>query len=203
MSDRDKAQYIKKRKRMMEDHEYYLRELERRRKKYWLENGKTPEEAEALSKRREEKVDAGIREQLHPPLHGETMAETIRRYNLKAEKAIKEAERDRKEKWGGLHRYEAAMKFIREGMSDDEIIERIGLYKDYEDGTKHPDYKLLRVYKNVAAGRISEGHDVMPGEVWRWINGFTDGAENSDGLGGESGEDKISDGSDCRSDGSA
>lgn len=75
-------------------------------------------------------------------------------------KADLRAKRDRKEKWRGMHRYDALMTFIREGMPDDEIIRRIGIYKDGSRGepTTKPDYKTLEVFKRIAAGKISRGH---------------------------------------------
>ena len=131
------TKYQKMREKLMADPEKYQEYLEKRR----LQRKQRMQELEP-----------------RPPLPGESIEQTREKYNRKTEKAIQKAERDRKTKWGGLHRYDAAMKFIREGMPDDEIIKRIGLWKDYEDGSKHPDYKLLKVYKNVAAGKISAGH---------------------------------------------
>lgn len=74
---------------------------------------------------------------------------------------IERANADRVNKWRGMHRYDALMTFIREGMPDDEIIERIGIYKAHSVGVsvvRVPDYKTLEAFKRVAAGKISKGH---------------------------------------------
>ena len=143
--ERKKERYKQRRERLMADPEKYQEYLERRRLQRKLKQAELQEEPKEEPKFR-------------PPLSGESTEQTRAKYNRKTEKAIKQAERDMKTKWDGLHRFDAAMKFIRDGMPDDEVIKRIGLYKDYEDGTKHPDKKLLKVYKNVAAGKVSKGH---------------------------------------------
>ena len=92
-----------------------------------------------------------------------SVVDTIKRNKIDSTKAFKRAAEDRKTKWRGLHRYDALMAFINEGMPDEEIIQRIGIYKEKGSGEvgSKPDYKLLEVFKRVARGEISAGHSGM------------------------------------------
>lgn len=99
--------------------------------------------------------------QLHPPLPGETIEQTRARYNRLTAMSIKRAEEDRRTKWDGMHRYDALKKFILDGMPDDEIIERIGIYKEVGKRPDKPDRKLLGIFKRIVRGQITEGHDSM------------------------------------------
>lgn len=103
------------------------------------------------------------------PLHGAALEAAKQKYNRMTLNAMSKAERDRKTKWRGMHRYDALMTFIREGMPDEEIIRRIGIYREATNGEPSrdiPDCKLLETFKRIARGEISEGHDDME---WNWI----------------------------------
>lgn len=89
------------------------------------------------------------------------MAETKEYWSTLASHELKMAQKLRKECWGGLHRYDATMKLIAEGVPDEEIIERIGLYRKGASGKLTKDRKTLETYKKVYRGEISEGHDDM------------------------------------------
>lgn len=148
------TKWQRKYERMKADPALYQAYLEHRRELYWRSKGQDPEQKK---REREERMEA-VKENVVKTMRGESTEQTRAKYNRITAKAIETAEWYRKNKWRGLHRYDAAMQFIREGMPDEEIIERVGMYKDYEDGTKHPDYHTLEVYKKVYAGKISKGH---------------------------------------------
>lgn len=121
--------------------------------------------ARHLIGRSPEAIEAELRGEVSFSKYAEdsTVVEKMEANRKMCYKADLRAKRDRKEKWRGMHRYDALMAFIAEGMPDEEIIRRIGIYKEKSMGevSNRPDYKLLEVFKRVARGEISKGHSGM------------------------------------------
>ena len=143
--ERKKERYRQRRERLLADPEKYQEYLERRRLQRKLKQAELQEEPKEEPKFR-------------PPLRGESTEQTREKYNRKTQRSIDKAKKDMETKWRGMHRFDAAMQFIKEGMKDEEIIARIGLYIEYRNSKAHPDYGLLEVYKKVQRGDISKGH---------------------------------------------
>lgn len=175
MGEKEKEKYRRRRERLLADPEKYREYLEHRRLQRKLrQQPREPKNPDEHNKPNEPKDEPKFR----PPLPGESIEQTREKYNRKAEKAIERAEEDRKAKWCGLHRYDAMKKFILEGMPDEEIIERIGIYREKNDRERYntrrkPDYKLLEICKRIVRGQISKGHYGM--SLHALIRGELDG----------------------------
>ena len=96
------------------------------------------------------------------------MAEVKNYWGVRADIEIRQSKQQKQELWDGMHRFDAAMKYIAEGMSDEEVIKKIGIYKKVQMGKERPDYETLETYKKVARGDYSEGHDDL---TWRELMG--------------------------------
>lgn len=52
------------------------------------------------------------------------MAEVKNYWGVRADSEIRQAKQQKQELWDGMHRFDAAMKYIAEGMSDEELIKK-------------------------------------------------------------------------------